>query len=94
MSFNPVGASCTPTYIQQLSFDLQSMKKKAEVFAKQHPYNDKKILEYINNILDDKTFQTNPKGYLNEWRERRGSSEDRRMPEDQALGFFRTNFKF
>jgi len=52
------------------------------------------LLEYIKNILNDKTFQDNPRAYLNAWRERRGATEQFKRPEDQARKFFERILNF
>lgn len=91
MSFSPVGATPTnATYYKTLSFDLESMLQKAEDYAK----GDSHLLEYIKIILVADKFQSNPKGYLKDWREKRGRTEEYRWPEDRARGFFDANFRF
>jgi hypothetical protein len=91
MSFNPVGAASYPQIpIYQPGFDLQGMLKKAAAYAG----SNEDLLEYINDILNDKTFQDNPRAYLNAWRERRCPTDQYKRPEDQARKFFDVNFKF
>lgn len=91
MSFSPVGS--TTAYqpsSQSLSFDLGEMLIKARTYTT----NDDRLFDYIKDILNDRKFQANPKGYLAEWRERRGYTEEYRVPEDAARTFFDKNFKF
>jgi hypothetical protein len=90
MSFNPVGVRYATTSFHQPAFDLQGMLKKAAAYANRN----EDLLEYINHILYDYTFQNNPRAYLNDWRERRGPTEQVKTPEDKARKFFDANFKF
>lgn len=87
---HPVGTSSYTPYLQQPSFDLEGMLKKAQTYAE----GDDRLLKYINKILNDQKFQSNPRGYLDTWKEKRGYTEEFREPEDQARGFFDTNFRF
>lgn len=86
----PVGTSSYTPYLQQPSFDLEGMLEKAQNYAE----GNDRLLNYINKILTDEKFQSNPRGYLDAWRERRGYTEVFKMPEDQARRFFDTNFRF
>jgi hypothetical protein len=68
----------------KLNFNLDEMIAKAKVYAE----SDENLLEYIQDILQDDKFQANPKGYLADWKKKRGYTEELRMPEDQARKFF------
>jgi hypothetical protein len=46
---------------------------------------DAQTVEYVRKIYTSASFQRDPKRYLAEWRERRGNTEEWRMPEDAAL---------
>lgn len=76
-------------HIPNSNFDLDEMHAKAKVYAK----NDERLLNYIQDILNDPKFQANPKRYLADWGKKRGSTEEFRMPEDQARMFFDKHFK-
>ena len=103
---SPIGVRYATTSFHQSAFDVQDMLKKAEVYANGNEdllvyINDntlvkgsEELLVYISDILTDKTFQNNPRDYLNAWKERRGNSKEYRMPEDEAREFFDANFKF
>lgn len=65
------------------------MLKKVEEFAK----GDKEVLKYIQDILNNDRFKSNPKRYLDEWKIKRGTTEEFRWPEDEARMFFDQNFK-
>lgn len=60
------------------------MRKKAEEYAN----GDLRLFNYIDKILSDRKFQSNPQNYLHAWKERRGYTHEFRMPEDQARLFF------
>lgn len=91
MSFPPVGSATSyQPYTQSLSFNLEDMLEKAKAYAKR----DEELLGYIQNILNNREFQANPKGYLDNWTKQRGDTEEYRLPEDRARGFFNEHFKF
>ncbi len=91
MSFSPIGSTAPyqPNALS-LSFDLEMMLKNARAFTN----GDGQIYEYIKNILTSSAFQSNPKGFLADWSERRGYTEEFRYPEDRARIFFDKNFGF
>lgn len=77
---------------------LDALKQEAEDFVKNLDYDrafqtkeemQEYILSYMNSILDDPKFQSNPQKYVSEWIEKRGYTEELRIPEDIALQFFR-----
>lgn len=69
-------------------FDLVEMHNKAETFAKSHAQDENvnKLQTYIQDILNNPTFQSNPKDYLKNWKS--GAS----FPELIAREFFDENF--
>lgn len=73
----------------KLSFDLEGMLANAVKYAK----GDQELLKYINKVLMNVEFQSNPQGYLKAWRKRRGQTEEYRVPEDDAHSFFNQHFK-
>ena len=74
---------------QSLSFDLEVMLEKAKAYAN----NDDGLFSFIQNILQNSKFQSNPKVYLDDWTKRRGCTEAFSFPDDEARGFFDENFK-
>jgi len=67
-----------------------SIKKRAEEFVKL-TFNEEptgEILNYINNVLDDPSFQADPQEFLKQWQVKRGFTEEFRYPEDRARRFF------
>lgn len=94
----PVGMPSYTSNVQQPSFDLEGMLKKAQEFsenkAEKFSVRADLISNYINKILNDEEFQSNPRDYLDAWRFRRGKAENFRIPEDLALSFFNTYFRF
>ena len=88
-----------PLTYPSLSFNPTEMMQKARDFADvqalANPFVDKYgLVDYIHNIIFDFNFQSNPQAYLNEWKDKRGGSEEERYPEDAARRFFDQNFKF
>lgn len=62
---------------------------KAYAFAGKQPHEKPDVLlSYIINVLNDPQFQNNPKEYLKNWKQKRGNTEEFRIPEDQAMIFF------
>jgi len=70
-------------------FDWEEMMQEAQAYAQ----NDEPLLNYIIAILNDENFQSNPQGYLDAWRKKRGYTREYRIPEDQALSFFAQHFQ-
>jgi len=85
-----IGSYFQNIFRPQPGFDLEDMKQKAQEFAN----GKEELLHYITSILDDEKFQSNPRGYLDAWKEKRGNSEIKKFPEDRARTFFDQNFKF
>ena len=88
MGFCPVcwgnGELCN---LSPINFDLIKHNALAEKFTK-----DEVILEYIKSILVKSDFQADPKKYLEDWKVRRGYTEECRFPEDYAMRFFHIHF--
>jgi hypothetical protein len=85
LNFGPLFQSQKPS----LSFDLETMLKKARAFT-----DSDAVYNYIETVLNNPEFQANPKQYLENWRKQRGKSEQILFPEDDARGFITDNFKF
>jgi hypothetical protein len=74
------------------SFDRKEMADRANTFVNNSYYSSEQLREYIDNILNDAVFLSDPKAYMQAWTKRRGYTEEFRMPEDVARGFFDLNF--
>jgi hypothetical protein len=71
--------------------NIQPFINEAKIFAQQprNAYGDAgKLLKYINNKLEKKEFQTNPRVFMDKWKKERGFTDELRVPEDQAMAFF------
>ena len=90
MSFQPIHGHTVNVAAQPLSFDLESMMKKARAFAN----NDQDVENYICGVLKNAAFQANPRGFLQNWDAERTLSEQFIWPDDEARSFFKANFKF
>ena len=91
MNISPVGlTSPYQSNLPTLNFDLNDMIQKAEKFAE----GNENLLKYIKDILYDGKFQSNPKGYLEDWKDERGSSHQSIYPQDIAREFFDLHFKY
>lgn len=85
MSTLAVGyASASVNLHKSSSFDWEDMIEKAKTFAG----DDDELFGFIEDILKDSKFLSNPKGFIAEWKEGRGDTED------TARTFFDENFKF
>ena len=96
MNLSPIGSTQNyQTYPSSLSFNLKDMLAKAKSFSEAQFEGEsaENLLKYIQDILYDQEFQSNPQGYLDEWREQRGSSQQLKFPEDIAREFFDHHFK-
>ena len=60
------------------------MIERAQIFAG----DDEELFGFIEDVLKDSKFQSNPKGFLTDWKEGRGDTED------AARQFLEANFKF
>lgn len=73
--------------IQELAEDY--FKNDSGSFLYQHADS---ILSLIDSILNNKAFLTDPKVYMAAWAEKRGSTEEYRIPEDPARYFLNKLF--
>ena len=69
----------------RLTLDLEEMVDKALAFAN----GDIELFSYIREVLINREFLDNPRHYLSDWDERRGTTEEYRPIEDPARRFFR-----
>ena len=79
--------------------DITPFLEKAKSYAeKQSDGTSSRLLNYITEILNNSEFQADPEKYMRDWKERRGGTEEFRIPEDQAIFFFENevlpNIKF
>lgn len=81
--------STNPLYYDSFSgeIDMDRLRERAQALANEHS-DGEQLKEYLFSILDNQEFQDNPTLYLSHWKQRRGSSEEFRFPEDSALSFF------
>jgi hypothetical protein len=82
--------SADQPYLPHLNSTINDLVQKAEQFAE----GEEVKLNFIKDILNDGEFQSNPKRYLDDWREQRGTSHICIYPEDSARVFFDHYFKY
>jgi hypothetical protein len=46
--------------------------------------SDARVIEYIKRVYESSDFRKNPRRYMDQWREKRGATEEHRVPEDEA----------
>lgn len=73
--------------IEYPQIDDKKLKENAIAFVRGRDYSDE-ILSYINEIIEDDSFQRSPKYFMDKWRERRGFTREFRIVEDSARMFF------
>jgi hypothetical protein len=44
------------------------------------------VIAHVQRVYDSAEFQKDPRGYMTRWRERRGYTEEWRVPEDESHG--------
>ena len=81
-----------PEQLQQTNLDLRYLLEKARVFSSEHGDTADGVYRYIENKLEDTEFQRDPKTFVLNWAQRRGTTRERRIFEDPALFFFRREF--
>jgi hypothetical protein len=72
-----------------LDFSDDYFKGDSDTFLYQHADS---IVDRINSTLADEKFLKDPKAYMAAWGERRGSTEEYRIPEDPARNFMNKLF--
>ncbi|MBS4168513.1 hypothetical protein [Parachlamydia sp. AcF125] len=93
------GVDCDTLPSEKTSLNLNLFLKKAKSYAARQTCGEPgNLLVYIEKVLNDPLFQANPENFMKDWKQRRGNTEEFRMPEDQAMIFFETeilpNMKF
>lgn len=79
--------------------DVTPFLEKAKIYAEKQSYGTSgNLLDYITKILNKPEFQADPEKYMKDWKQKRGNTEEFRIPEDQAMSFFENevlpNIKF
>jgi hypothetical protein len=74
---------------------VEDFLKKMKIYAeKQSIGSSASLHDFMIKILKDSKFQEDPGKYIQQWKQKRGGSEEFRMPEDQALLFFEKEISY
>ena len=75
--------------IHKASLDITPFLAKAKSYAEKQSYGESgSLLSYITKILNDSQFQSDPENFMKNWKQKRGGTEEFRIPEDQGMIFF------
>jgi len=66
--------------------DISALREKAKIFVEGDQSNE--IAPYIESVLINPLFQSNPQLFMDNWKKERGGTEEFRIGEDSARMFF------
>lgn len=93
-----IATMCVNVAVRQAITNVEQMMEKAKVeFGDKCKWsiyiNNGTILNYLREILENPDFQNDPFKYMKAWKERRGNTEELRLPEDPVRGFLKNEIK-